>query len=46
MTAHKKTLIRQAGSAWAFLDSLPLVVNIYSIRQKQDRFNIYVRKMV
>jgi hypothetical protein len=27
MTAHKKTLIRQAGSAEAFIDSLPLVVN-------------------
>ncbi len=27
MKAHKKTLIRQAGSAEAFIDSLPLVVN-------------------
>jgi hypothetical protein len=27
MIAHKKTLIRQAGSAWALIDSLPLVVN-------------------
>ena len=29
MTAHKKTLIRQAGSAEAFIDSLPLVVNCF-----------------
>jgi hypothetical protein len=29
MTAHKKTLIRQAGSAEAFIDSLPLVVNSF-----------------
>ncbi len=30
VTAHKKTLIRQAGSAEAFIDSLPLVVNYFN----------------
>ena len=38
MTAHKKTLIRQAGSAEAFIDSLPLVVNCFKYSANSAAF--------